>query len=189
MRGAGGLAVFIGLLLAVFIQLLLLPKTEPKADELLAKVQASLGALRSDVASGRVVRADIFAMLYFVSTLVAVTPDLLPGYADHFKGKFSVELKGKLADDLIRAIDGAQLQGDKWGADLRWGAAFLDQSGTALHSIYLNSCYFGGARREGYIDGVRVGLNGSLVAWFENNFSNRDGPCVDGPPDWHKRSK
>jgi hypothetical protein len=179
MRGAGGFTVFIALLLIL--------KVGAMADDTLAKAQAALMALRADVESGRVVRADIFAMSYDVETPITVTPDLLPAYASHNSGRFSIELNEKLTDGLIRAIDSAQLRPHRWGADLRWGAVFLDRSGMQLHSVYLNSCYFGGAGREGYIDGIRVGLSSSLIVWFESNFSNGSPPCADGPSEFRNR--
>jgi hypothetical protein len=157
----------------------------------LAKARADLAALRADLASGRAVRAEVLVIPYRIRTPMAIYPDIVRSYASHHNGIFGFDLDRQRADDLIRAINGAKLKAevDKWGSDLRWGAIFFDQSGTQIHAIYLNSCYVGGAGRRGHIDGARVQLNRSLIAWFESNFSNRDGPCVDDPPDRRNKAK
>jgi hypothetical protein len=173
-RRVGSLAIFTALL--VFTGSLLLAQPGATPDDSLVRAQAALAALKAAVQNGRIGRAEVFAMPYRVESPIAMTPDMLAA-----ERKVSVELNRKLRDELIRAIDGAELQIDKWGSDLRWGAIFLDRAGTPLHSIYLNSCYYGGAGRRGYIDGIQVRLNGSLIVWFESNFSNDSQPCANGP--------
>ena len=155
MRGMGGLTVFIALF-CIF-------SCPAMADEL-ERAQAALVALKADLQSRRVVRAEVLMMSYGIETPVRVYPEMLKNHAARNNGIFSIDLNGRSAEDLIRAIDGTELQVDTWGSDLRWGAIFFDQSGTPMHTIYLNSCYFGGAGRRGYIDGARVRLNRSLIA-------------------------
>ena len=166
---------------AICIAMFVLAICPVMADHL-GSAQAALAALRADLANGRVVRVEILAAPYGIATPIPISPDLLRGYATQDNGIFNLDLTPQLADDLIRAIDETKLQEGASGANLRWGATFFDQAGTALHTIYLNSCYFGGAGRLGYIDGSRVQLNRSLIAWFERTFPNRDWPCADGPP-------
>lgn len=173
--------------LAVFVALLLVSKLGTMADDTLAKAQAALEALRADLESGRAVRADIFAMPYEVMLITRVSPGLLEGLAASNMGKTSVALNRQLADALVKAIEGADAQVDAEDPDLRWGAAFLDQAGTTLHSIYLDNCYVGGAGRRGYIDGIRIRLSHSLVVWFESNFSNGSPPCAERPAGFRKR--
>jgi hypothetical protein len=177
MRRTGGVAVNLGLLL--FIAYLLVSQPRAVTDDSLAKVHAAMAALRADLESGRIVRANIFRTPYHILTPVAVTPDMLKAYSAHHKGDLRIEMNRRLVADLVRAIDGARLQPDKWHSDLRWGATFFDQYGLPLHSIHLNSCYHGGAGRQGYIDGIRVRLNDSLIIWFQSNFSNGAPVCAD----------
>jgi len=151
----------------VFVALLLLSECAVAADEL-AKAREALAGLKIDLQKGRIARVDVFFISYFTAIPMRVTPQLLEPQAQR---KASGKLGAELVVGLIEAIDGTELHLDDGESDLRWGAVFLDQFGTRLHAIYLNSYYFSsGAGRRGYIDGIPVRLNSSLITWFETNF-------------------
>jgi hypothetical protein len=90
----------------------------------------------------------------------------------HARYNETVEISSNIRDTLVAAIDGTKLYQTKYGPDIRWGAVFLDRSERKIHSIYLNRRYINGTGSIGLIDGAEVGLNGSLVTWFELNFLN-----------------
>jgi hypothetical protein len=59
------------------------------------------------------------------------------------------------------------------GADLRWGAVFLDRQGVAVHRIYGNGNYFlVGLGRLGYLDGIGVALRPDMGRWFKRSLAD-----------------
>ena len=155
----------------LFVLLLILRGSTTTADDL-GKAQSTLASLRADLQSGRIVRADIFSISYYRSSIARVTPDLLEVHPGN--NKRSVELSVESITQLMKAIDDTQVSLYSGGIDLKWGAVFFDKSGTRLQSIYLDGWYASlGAGRGGTIGGVDVSLNGALIVWFETNFDTR----------------
>jgi hypothetical protein len=128
------------------------------------EVDSVLASLRADLAAGRVKRADVYFMSYDRLTRTRVTPAMLEAQADK---KFSLET---VPQSFVRAIENITLHKVRDSPDLRWGLVFWNRSGNRVHSIYLDGRYILGTGRKGYIDGVTVGFNASLVDWLESNY-------------------
>jgi hypothetical protein len=130
-------------------------------------MRSALNALTSELVAGHIQRADIFFMPHERLTYSRVTPQMLEAQADK---RFTLEISTAAPEGLVRAIEGIRLHETTDPADLRWGMIFWDRSGNRVHSIYLNSRYIFETGRRGYIDGVLVGFNASLIDWLESNY-------------------
>lgn len=139
-------------------------------------VEVDLSELEGDLLNGRIARVEIFHFGYFTPTRARLYPELFEGHARN-AGKVAVpDVTPEFAEGLIRALRNARPRPIVADLDLRWGAVFYDAQGSRRHTIYLDNKNFQQLAAQGTINGsinsVVVQMTGSLLSWFETNFSN-----------------
>jgi hypothetical protein len=123
----------------------------------------AFAGIRSDLGSGRIVAVELRFIPYEISTIVAITPEMLTAMTHPIK------LDGKVLDleGLTRAIGKSKSKKTQTLPDLRTGIIFLSRENAPLHTVYLDGRYLTGTGRNGIIDGQAVRLNGSIQSWVE----------------------
>jgi hypothetical protein len=152
----------------VLLACMSLAQGQERADEP-AEARSILNALTAELKTARIQRVELFFMSYDIETRTAVTPQMLEGQPNQ---KFTFGISATTPEGLVRAIENVKLYKTRGGADLRWGLVFWDRSGNRVHSVYLNGPYAFGNGTRGYIDGILVGFNTSLIDWLESNYLN-----------------
>lgn len=129
--------------------------------------KSRLHIIESALASGSVRKLEVFQIRYDILFRFRVTPRFLREHADK---TFVVRVPSAAATELRLAIADTRVERFESSSDLRWGVIFYGPSNKELHSVYLDGQYKTGTGRKGYIDGIPVKLNESLISWFEKNF-------------------
>lgn len=150
--------------LATFVIASPASRTAHGRDAAVAAAAAALADLEREMLTGEIATFRLLFVGYDVVTQTRVTPELLPGVARLDR---VISMSASRMGSLVSAIRKATLAPLDAQPDLRWGAVFLDARGNERHSIYLDGKYITGPGRRGMIDGHMVGLNGTLVGWFE----------------------
>jgi hypothetical protein len=98
---------------------------------------------------------------------------------EHAQTRCEQDADAALVADFLLALHASAPQKSGEGADLRWGAVFLDRQGMPLHRLYGNGKYFlVGFGRLGYLDGIDVALKPDIGRWFQRTLA----ACRKAPP-------
>jgi hypothetical protein len=77
-----------------------------------------------------------------------------------------------MSADFLLALHTAAPEVSSEGADLRWGAIFLDRQGIPMHRLYVNGKYFlVGLGRLGHLDGIGVAFKSGMGPWFQRTLA------------------
>ncbi|MDH2384931.1 hypothetical protein [Bradyrhizobium sp. CER78] len=124
----------------------------------------STKSIQEELSAGRIERIDVRRIPDDLNTFIGVRREEFRKYP-HAHGSIVITEQRQLElERVLKRLNPAELSDPP---DLRWEIVFLDQSGSSVHSIFLDKWNIGMTGRRGFIDGNLCKFRSSLISWID----------------------